>query len=81
MNINEVTGDLPLKRIALHYIRTAWDEALQDGLDSRILANATLYAALTDLVSTYGELAVSDMTQKLASRIKQGEFTDRGTCH
>ncbi len=81
MNFNEVKEGRPINRIALHYIRSAWDEALQDGLDSRILANATLYAALTDLVATYGELAVLDMTKKLASRIKQGEFTNYGTPH
>lgn len=81
MNLNEITEDRPLKRIALFYIKSAWEEALQDGLDSKILANATLYAALTDLVSTYGEIAVSEMTQKLASRIKQGEFTNYGTYH
>jgi hypothetical protein len=60
---------------ALRYILDAWEEALHDGLEPRLLANASLFAALSDLVDTYGEDAVSKMTEGLSRRIQHGEFT------
>ncbi len=66
---------------ALTYIESAWEEALQDGLDSNILANVTIYAALRDMVAMYGEVRVSQITEKLATRIRNGEFTKFGTLH
>ena len=63
------------KQEALQYILDAWDEALSDGVDPYLLANAAIFAALTDMVQTHGEDAVSMMTDKLAQRIHQGEFT------
>lgn len=62
-------------RTALRFILEAWEEAMDEGIDGELLANASLFAALTDLVSTYGEEAVITMTQGLPSRIQQGEFT------
>lgn len=63
------------KQKALRYILDAWEEGLQDGLESDAIANAALFAALADLVSTYGEDVVCKMTEGLASRISNGEFT------
>jgi len=60
---------------ALSYIIEAWEEAICDGLEPECLAGASLFAALTDLVSTYGEDAVSQMVKDLSNRIDQGEFT------
>lgn len=60
---------------ALRFILEAWEEALDEGIEGEMLANASLFAALTDLVSTYGEDAVIKMTQGLSNRIRQGEFT------
>ncbi len=40
-----------------------------------MLANASLFAALSDLVSTYGEDPVAKMAERLSSRIQHGEFT------
>jgi hypothetical protein len=63
------------KRVALSYIIDAWDEAVAEGIDSDILAHAALFAALADLVATYGEDAVAKLAERLPERIKSGEFT------
>jgi hypothetical protein len=63
------------KQVALSYLIEAWDEALADGVDSEILAHAALFAALSDLVTTYGEDAVADLAKRLPERIRASEFT------
>ncbi|MEJ2125208.1 MAG: hypothetical protein P8Y47_10500 [Alphaproteobacteria bacterium] len=63
------------KQAALRYIMDAWNEALFDGIEPEMLANAAFFAALSDLVSTYGEDAVAKMTEGLSRRIHHGEFT------
>ena len=45
------------------------------GMDSDLLANAALFAALSNLVSIYGENAVSKLTDDLTDRVISGEFT------
>ena len=60
---------------ALGYIMKAWEDAICNGIEPETLAGASLFAALTDLVSTYGEDAVSKMTRNLSHRIDHGEFT------
>lgn len=63
------------KAEALAYILEAWDEALNDGLEPESVAHAALFAALSDLVTTYGEDAVAQMTEGLVTRIQSGEFS------
>jgi hypothetical protein len=63
------------KQAALRYILDAWEEALHDGIEPEMLANAALFAALADLISQYGEDAVARMTGGLSRRIQHGEFT------
>lgn len=63
------------KHAALGYILEAWQEAIHDGLEPEMLANAALFAAFSDLISTYGEDAVASMAEGLAERIQLGEFT------
>ena len=60
---------------ALRYILDAWEEALHDGIEPEMLANAALFAALADLIASYGEDAVAKMTGGLSRRIQHGEFT------
>jgi hypothetical protein len=67
------------KQAALRYILDAWDEALHDGIEPEMLANAALFAALADLIDVYGEDAVAKMTSGLSRRIHHGEFTLRRT--
>jgi len=67
------------KQAALRYILDAWEEALHDGIEPEMLANAALFAALADLIDVYGEDAVAKMTSGLSRRIHHGEFTLRRT--
>lgn len=63
------------KQAALRYILDAWEEAVYDGIEPDLLATAAMFAALSDMVVTYGEEAVATMTNGLAERIQHGEFT------
>lgn len=63
------------KHVALRYLLEAWDEAIQDGIDSDCLATAAIFAALSDMIESYGEEPVAKMTETLADRIRIGEFT------
>jgi hypothetical protein len=69
--------DAEQRQVALRYILEAWEEALRDGVEPEMLANAALFSALSDLISTYGEDAVASMTANLSKRIENGEFTIR----
>jgi hypothetical protein len=51
------------KQAALRYILDAWEEALHDGIEPEMLANAALFAALADLITVYGEDAVAKMRE------------------
>ena len=68
-----------LKQAALRYILDAWEEALHDGIEPEMLANAAMFAALADLIGVYGEDAVAKMTTGLSRRIHHGEFTLKRT--
>lgn len=63
------------KKAALGFILDAWEEAICEGVDTDLLANAALFTALSDLVGTYGEEAVAEMTESLPRRVRYGEFT------
>ena len=67
------------KQAALRYILDAWEEALHDGIEPEMLANAALFASLADLIGVYGEDAVAKMTTGLSRRIQHGEFTLKRT--
>ena len=69
----------PQTQAALRYILDAWEEALHDGIEPEMLANAALYAALVDLISAFGEDAVAKMAGGLSRRIHHGEFTLKRT--
>ena len=63
------------KREAFARIAAVWQDALGAGIEPDILAHVALFAALGDLVATYGESAVADFAEKLPDRIASGEFT------
>jgi hypothetical protein len=65
------------KRAALGYLAEAWAEARHDGIDGDCLAQACLFTALAELVSTYGEDAAARYAEGLGSRIRNGEFSVR----
>ena len=63
------------KQAALSYLNEAWAEARHDGVDGDCLAQASLFTALAELVSTYGEDAAARYAENLGARIRNGEFT------
>lgn len=63
------------KHLALRYILDAWEEAVYDGLDPDCIATAAIFAALSDMIATYGEEPVAVMCERLPERIRAGEFT------
>jgi hypothetical protein len=60
---------------ALNFILNAWEEAAENGIAPEMMAYAALYAALTDLVSAFGEGAVVTLVSELGPRVEKGEFT------
>jgi len=63
------------KQVALRYILEAWEEAVYDGLDPDAIATAAIFAALSDMIATYGEEPVALMCARMPERIRNGEFT------
>jgi predicted YcjX-like family ATPase len=70
-----VTFPSEAKHLALRYILDAWEEAVYEGLDPDCIATAAIFAALSDMVATYGEESVAIMCGKLPERIRAGEFS------
>jgi hypothetical protein len=68
-------SDHEQKQAALSYLWEAWAEARLDGIDDDFLAQAALFTALAELVSTYGEDAAARYAEGLSARIRNGEFT------
>ena len=60
---------------ALSLILAAWDEGTENGVSSERMAYAALFAALTDLVTIFGEDAVIKLARGLEQRLLSGEFT------
>jgi hypothetical protein len=67
--------DQDQKRAALGYVHEAWAEARLDGIEDDCMAQACLFAALIEFVSTYGEDAAAKFAEGLPARIRNGEFS------
>ena len=63
------------KKEAFERLSEAWHDAIGDGIEPDVMAHVALFAALSDLVETYGEPAVAEFADRLANRIQGGEFT------
>ena len=75
MYAREPISDREQKLVALGYLQEAWAEARHDGIDGDCLAQACLFAAIAELVTTYGEEDAAAFTDGLSARIRNGEFT------
>jgi hypothetical protein len=71
----EPIADHEQKRVALGYLHEAWAEARLDGIDGDCMAQACLFAALAEFVTTYGEDAAANFAERLGARIRNGEFS------
>ncbi len=71
-------GSLPdheQKQAALDLLQDAWVEARLCGVDGDCMAQACLFTALSELVSTYGENAAARYAEGMPDRIANGEFS------
>jgi hypothetical protein len=71
----EPIPDHEQKKVALGYLGEAWAEARLDGIDGDCMAHACLFAAISELVTTYGEDATARYAEGFADRIRNGEFS------
>ena len=71
----EPISDREQKHVALGYLQEAWAEARHEGVDGDCLAQTSLFVALAEFVTTYGEDATAKFADGLATRIKSGEFS------
>ena len=62
------------RQLALEYLAEAWNSAEDEGVAPNALAHASLFAAITTLVHTYGEEAAADLIGTLPERIRSGEY-------
>jgi hypothetical protein len=62
------------RQLALEYIAEAWNTAEEDGIEPNALAHASLFAAITTFVKTYGDEAAADIVASLPERIRSGEY-------
>lgn len=76
-NSTRTTGTSPAteKQLALQFLLDAWEEAAYEGVDRDCIATAAIFAALSELIATYGEEPVAIMCQRLPERVRVGEFS------
>lgn len=60
---------------ALGFILEAWEQGTEIGIAPELMAYAAIYAALTDLVTAFGEESVERLVGELGPRVRSGEFT------
>lgn len=71
----EEAPDQEQKLAALSLLQEAWREARINGIDGDCLAQASLFVALAEFVTTYGEEAAARFAEGLPLRIRNGEFS------
>jgi hypothetical protein len=63
------------RRAALAYVSEAFAEALLDGIDVDLFAEAALCAAFRELVAVHGEEKAAAFAENLPERVRRGEFS------
>jgi hypothetical protein len=69
------SSDQEQKLAALGFLQEAWREARISGVDGDCLAQASLFVALAEFVTTYGEEAAARFAEGLPQRLRNGEFS------
>lgn len=64
---------------ALRLMVTAWEEGTDAGISPETMALAALYTGLSDLVGTKGERQTAIIMERLALRVRGGEFSFAST--
>lgn len=64
---------------ALRLMMSAWEEGTDAGISPETMAFAALYTGLSDLVGAKGEDHVAILMERLATRVRGGEFSFSAT--
>jgi hypothetical protein len=75
LSIDAALAPQDQKKAALRLMLDAFAEGDLDGIDPDCMAQAALFAALQEFVSTYGEEPVARLAERLPERVRNGEFT------
>ena len=63
------------RQVALAFVTEAFAEAVLAGIEGECFAHAAMFAALQELVATYGEEPVVAFAERLPARLRSGEFS------
>jgi len=63
------------REVALAFVTEAFAEAILAGIEGECFAHAAMFAALQELVATYGEDPVIAFAERLPARVRSGEFS------
>ena len=63
------------RQVALAFVTEAFAEAILAGVEGECFAHAAIFAALQELVATYGEEPVVGFAERLPARVRDGEFS------
>jgi hypothetical protein len=63
------------RQVALAFVTEAFAEAVLAGIEGECFAHAAVFAALQELVATYGEEPVVAFAERLPARVRSGEFS------
>lgn len=64
---------------ALRLMVSAWEEGTDAGISPEMMAFAALYTGLSDLIGAIGEDQVAILMERLATRVRGGEFSFSAT--
>lgn len=60
---------------AIRLMMSAWEEGTDAGISPEMMAFAALYTGLSDLIGAIGEDQVAILMERLAKRVRCGEFS------
>lgn len=75
MNMSEVRAADGDSQNALRLMVTALEEGTDAGISAEMMAFAALYTGLSDLIGAIGEDQVATLMERLATRVRGGEFS------
>lgn len=76
---SEGTGSAGDSQDALQLIISAWEEGCEAGISPDLMTFAALYAGLSDLIGARGEVQAALFMERLAVRVRDGEFSIPGS--
>ena len=79
MQLSEINAPKGDSHNALRLMVSAWEEGTDAGISPEMMAFAALYTGLSDLIGAVGEDQVATLMERLATRVRGGEFSFSAT--